>query len=38
MNLMDHVAFGLEYSLNPQHLLNKFAVEAIMAEKRQTKK
>ena len=37
MNLMAHVAFGLEYSLNPQQLLNKFAIESIMAEKRKPK-
>jgi len=29
MNLLSTVSFGVEYSLNPAQLLNKFAVEAI---------
>lgn len=29
MNLLNTVAFGIEYSLNPSHLLNKFAIESI---------
>ncbi len=38
LNLMNHVAFGIEYSLNPQVLFNKFAVEAILAEKKNNNK
>jgi DNA polymerase III subunit gamma/tau len=29
MNLLSNVSFGVEYSLNPAQLLNKFAVESI---------
>jgi DNA polymerase III subunit gamma/tau len=29
MNLLNNVSFGIEYSLNPEQLFNKFAVEAI---------
>lgn len=34
MNLMNNLAFGVEYSLNPQVLLNKFATEAMLSNKR----
>ena len=37
LNLMNHIAFGIEYSLNPQVLFNKFALEAILAEKKSKK-
>jgi len=30
MNLLNTVSFGVEYSLNPAQLLNKFAIESIM--------
>jgi DNA polymerase III subunit gamma/tau len=30
MNLLSTVSFGVEYSLNPSHLMNKFAIESIM--------
>ena len=29
MNLLSTVSFGVEYSLNPAQLLNKFSVESI---------
>jgi DNA polymerase III subunit gamma/tau len=29
MNLLSTVSFGIEYSLNPAHLFNKFAIESI---------
>jgi len=34
MNLMNNLAFGVEYGLNPQVLLNKFATEAMLTNKR----
>ena len=37
LNLMNHVAFEIEYSLNPQVVFNKFAIEAILAEKKNKK-
>lgn len=34
MNLMNNLAFGVEHSLSPQVLLNKFATEAFLTNKR----
>ena len=34
MDLMNSVVFGIEYSLNPQELFNKFATEAICIVKK----
>lgn len=34
MNSLNHVSFGVEYSLNPSQLLNKFAVESVLLIKR----
>jgi DNA polymerase-3 subunit gamma/tau len=33
MTLLHQVAFGIEYSLDPDKLMNKFAIEAIMSQK-----
>ncbi len=38
MNLMNNLAFGVEYGLNPQVLLNKFVTEAMLTNKRFMKK
>lgn len=37
MNLMNNVMFGIEYSLDPQILLNKFVTESILCKARQNK-
>jgi hypothetical protein len=34
MNLLSSVSFGVEYSLNPAQLLNKFSVESIQIFRR----
>jgi len=38
MNLLNEVVFGIEYSLSPDKLFNKFAVECILSQKQQKTK